>query len=243
MHHTKRIACAVPIVLALLGGCGGGGSSSSSSGSVTSSISFDLGQAKANLSANGVSQPVDVSGKVNSVDISGSGTITESPATASTFEGQTALRVTGSFSGSVSGGGQTIPLGVSAQVYATTNYVPLGEVLPSGEYWVAQAGSTSVPTTVKVNDTAVTAKFNRYSDSSKTTLLGTAVRSYVIEPDTSKTAIAKFLENEYDTSKTQVSSSQTSYRIDQFGSVTWLSEAETLYPASGNSGNLDFKPQ
>jgi hypothetical protein len=242
MIKTSRISLMKFFLLGLvtlLTACGGGGGDSGSSGPVVSTTSFPFSTANANLINNGYTHNYTLTGWqiVNGVqyNVTGSGTIAQSAAAASTFEGQAALLNTQTSTGTVTANGQSAPLPTTTvQQYSTSNYVPLGYV-DSGEYCVMQ-GTPTIPATVKVGDTAVLGTYTCYANSSKTTVLGTSKMSYVIEADTANTAIINIKEEDYDASSTLTFTSQQRWRIDVNGGVSFVSvtAADTTYSYTMN---------
>ena len=148
-----------------------------------------------------------------------------SAAIPSTFEGQPALLNNETFSGTLMVNGATAPISSTAQEYTTTSYAPFG-IVSSGRYCVMQ-GSPSIPSTVKVGDSATIGTFNCYTDSSKTTVLGTGQLSYVIEADTEHTAITNLIEKDFDNAHALQLTDQRRSRIDTFGNLNWVSETAT----------------
>jgi hypothetical protein len=148
-----------------------------------------------------------------------------SPATPSTFEGQAALLTSETVSGTIVVNGTTAPFSSTAQEYATTSYAPFG-IVTSSEYCVMQ-GSPNIPLTVKVGDTAAIGTFTCYTDSFKTTALGTGHLSYAIEADTEHTAIVDLIERDFDNTSSLLVTDQTRWRLDTFGNLTWVSESTT----------------
>lgn len=217
--------------------CGGGSSSSSTTGvGAASTMTFPAASAIANISANGLSSYYTMTGSLDGVPETGSGTFTVSPAVSANFEGQLVLEQTETLSGIISGNASTLNYDKSRKIYSTTNYNPLGEETDS-EYWVIQA-HPSLPSLVKVGDTAVIGTYTRYTDSTKTNQLGSAKFSYAVERDTSSTAILNFITNTYSTSGLLQTSTQLRYRIDSNANVSWVSETDTSYGAS--VGTLTF---
>jgi hypothetical protein len=139
----------------------------------------------------------------------------------STFEGQTAWLNTQSMTGSVTVLTVSTPVSSTAQVYSTTNYAPLGEST-SSSYYVMQ-GTPTIPSTGKVGDTAVIGTYDVFTDKTKLNLLGTAKISYVVEADTANTAIIDLIEDDYDTSNILNASTQTRWKMDASGNVSFVS--------------------
>lgn len=219
----------VAVVSALslsLAACGGGGGGS---GPITSTDSFPMATAFKNQIDSGYFHDFTVTGSQTvsgtTYHVSGSGNISVSPATPSTFEGQAALLNSETLSGTLVVNGTTAPFSSTAQEYATTSYAPFG-IVTSSEYCVMQ-GSPSIPSTVKVGDTAAVGTYTCYTDGSKTTVLGTGQLSYVVEADTEHTAILNLIEKDFDSTNSLQVTDQTRWRIDTFGNLTWVSEAAT----------------
>lgn len=215
-------------VITFLTACGGGGGDSDSSEPVPSTLSFPFATANANFINNGYTHNFSLTGWqiVDGVryNVTGSGTIELASATAAFFEGQAALLNIQTISGTITVNGIDVPLPTTiAQHYSTSNYAPLGTVVAGEEYCVMQ-GTPIIPVTVKVGDTAELGTFICYTDASKTTLLGTAVISYAIEADTADTAIINLIEKDYDVLNALTLTDQQRWRIDEFGSVSFVSE-------------------
>jgi hypothetical protein len=96
----------------------------------------------------------------------------------------------------------------------------------SGGYCVMQ-GTPTIPSTVKVGDTAVLGTYTCYSDSTTATVVGTTKLSYAIEPDTANTAVVNIIEEEYDNSNVLQSTDQARWRVDLVGTASFVSETAT----------------
>jgi hypothetical protein len=196
---------------ALMAACGGGGSST------PAATDFPLLAAyKANIVA-GQTRNVSVSGTCG-----GTGTITDSAAVAATFEGVNGYSATSTLTLNLTNCSQST-LAASGTTYYDANYTILGSVVPGTLYAKVASVPPPLPTTVKVGDTAIYATLTDYTDSSKTTLKGQEILSYVIEADSSSTAIANAITRTYDTSNNLLSTQQTRYRIDASGGFTLVS--------------------
>ena len=118
------------IGVATLTACGGGGGSTPAA---VSTSDYQLRQAWVNYMTLSGTQRFTVSGTLSGVAVSGSGSETDGSLVAATFEGRSALSKTIVVTGSLSGGGQTIPYGSSGVGYVDSNYMPLGQYgLPQG---------------------------------------------------------------------------------------------------------------
>jgi hypothetical protein len=219
MKATKALTYALAVIsFALLAACGGGGGSSVP---VASTASFPLLTVLANaLQAS--SNTYSISGTVNGSAVTGSGTVTRGALSAGTFEGSSAQQRTTTSTGSFIVNGQNIPLNSSGVDWYSSNYYPLGS--SSGEDYVVVTGSAVIPTTVKVNDTAIIYTANIYSNSSKTLLRGTATMSYVVEADTETTALLTLISTEKNSVNTVISTSTQQVRITPTGIFTRIKE-------------------
>ncbi len=227
---TQRIlTIAVTAITLLLTACGGGGGSGST-GPVSSTETFQLRTGWVNYITDTRSLPFTLTGTVSGTPVTGSGTLTQGSLSRTVFESQNALSKTTVVTGSVSGNGQTYPLGITTTSYIDSNYNPLGSNGP--EYVVTTSGST-IPLTARVNDTGIWFQSVRYASSAKTSRLGTATTSFVLEPDTASTALLKIIEIEEDTYGTTTSTNTLTFRITPAGGLTRLSEV-------GSEGNTSL---
>lgn len=206
--------------LALLAACGGGGGGGSSA-PVTSTETFQLRTAYVSYLTDTRSMPFSVTGTVSGVNVSGSGTTTQGSMSATTFEGQSAQVKTTTATGTLIANGQSIPLASSSTTYVDSNYNPLG--FNGSEYEVVTS-STPIPTTARVNDTAVWYSATRYTSSSKITRTGTTTATFVLEPDTASTALLKIIQVERNTSNTVTSTNTITFRMTPAGSLTRINE-------------------
>lgn len=245
-NHRYILVAALATTFSLAG-CGGGGGSSPS-GPVTSNLSFPVSSWNANHINNGYTQSGNITGQINYngtiYPVTGAFSLTVAAATSTTFEGQAALVNVGTITGSetvtntATGQTQTVPLADTSQSYNTTNYVPLGHS-SSTEYMVMQ-GTAIIPSTVKVGDTAVVGTYTRYTDSTKSSALGTDKESYVVEADTANTAILNIIDKEYALDNTLTSTSEERWRFDALGTATFVSINSTSTIQSGGFAGGQF---
>ncbi len=221
----KSISSLIAVgALLALAGCGGGGGGSGTPAASTDT--YQLRTAYVNYLTDTRSAPFTVSGTVQGVNVTGSGSFTQGALTNTTFENQSALQKVSVVTGTLNANGQTGPLSSSSTTYVDSNYNPLGS---SGTDYEVVSGSVTIPTTAKVNDTGVWYSSTLYATSAKTIRRGTASVSYVLEPDSASTALLKIIRVEKDTFGTTSSSSTISFRMTPAGSLTRLSES-TLIP-------------
>ena len=207
--------------VALLSACGGGGGGSSAP--VTSTDTFQLRTAYVSYINGSGSWPFSISGTVSGANVTGSGTETAGSVSSTTFEGLAAQAKTSTATGSFTVNGQNYPLAVTSTAYVSSNYDPLG--FNGTEYEVVNS-SVSIPATARVNDTGTWYSSVRYTSSRKTTRAGTATATFVLEPDTSSTALLKIIRIEKDTANTVTSTSTTSFRMTPAGALTRISEID-----------------
>ena len=209
----NNLKCAIAFsTFAFLAACGGGGSSTpTNTGPVASTATFNLLVANAEYSKKSSTTKFTISGTTGAgVSVTGSGTGTTGTPSSATFEGKPALKSTSVLVGSWSGNGKTIPLNSSSDSFMDSNYLPLGS---SGSEYEVITGTPTLPTAARVNDTGSIYTANRYTNSSKTTLLGTKTIAYVIEADTASTALVTLINTEKDTTGKTTSVFSEQFRI------------------------------
>jgi hypothetical protein len=221
MRKNVLPALIITILLAACGGGGGGGDSDTQ----ISTETFQAATVFSNQINNGYVQNFSITGSqvVNgrTYKVTGSGTLVVSPAVGAVFENQAALMNVVSVDASVTVNGVTLPVTSMAHSYSTSNYAPLGET--NGEYCVVQ-GIATIPTAVQVGDTAQVGTMVCYADINKATTLGTVRLSYIVEADTTSTAVLNLISKEYDNSNTLLLTDEARWRLDTLGNVTWVSE-------------------
>lgn len=223
------------LLLVGLVGCGGGGGGDSTpatpAGPVASTSAFALQSAYKALVASGLTKTFTVSGTC-----SGSGTKTSAAATtAATFEGKPALSAVGTLTMSLSSSCTPASTAQTYTAYFDSNYVPLGVNSVGVNYGVYLTPPT-MPTSVKVGDTAIIGTETLYTDSTKATGNGTVAQSYVIEADTSATAIVNLISKVYNAAGTLTATEQSRYTITAVGALTPIST--DLQYANGSTTHI-----
>jgi hypothetical protein len=201
---------------ALLSACGGGGGGGSS-GPVASTNTFNIQSGWVALVSTGWSKTFNITGSC-----SGTISMTRGAAnTATTFESAGAISGTSVISTSFS---NCTPASSSATetLYYDSNYIPKGFSVQGGNYGV-YASAPVLPSAAKVGDVAIVGTINIYTSSAKATSAGHQDLSYVIEADTSTTAIANLVSKVYNSSGILTSTEQDRYRVAANGSLTPLS--------------------
>jgi len=219
------------IGVATLTACGGGGGSTPAA---VSTSDYQLRQAWVNYMTLSGTQRFTVSGTLSGVAVSGSGSETDGSLVAATFEGRSALSKTIVVTGSLSGGGQTIPYGSSGVGYVDSNYMPLGQ---SGSEYAVVIGTPAIPQIAKVNDTGTLYTANRYPTSQKAYSIGTLTVSYALQPDTANTALLKVIATRKTTSGSTYSTDITTFRMTPSGVLTLVSEQ---YQESSSSLTITY---
>ncbi len=172
---------------ALLGACGGGGGggTTTAQGPVASTLSFPMQSGYRALVANGLSKSVTISGTC-----SGSGNISSSPAnTAATFEGTQGFSAVSTLTANYTNC-TPASTAVTTTGYFDSNYDPRGIV---GINYGVFLTPLLIPTSVTVGGTGTLGTLTQYTDSSKSTADGRIDLSYVVEADTSTTAIVNLI--------------------------------------------------
>jgi len=208
-------------LLSLLSACGGGGGGGTAA-PVASTESFPLMTVYRNTITSSSSNNYTISGTISGVSVTGSGTVTFGNLSAGTFEGLPALQRTTTATGSAVVNGGTIPLNTSSIDWFDSNYVPKGE--SGGEDYVVIAGTPTIPTTARINDTGTLYTANRYASSTKAVLRGTSEVTYVMEADTASTALVTLINEEKNTSNVTTSTSSEQFRITPTGTFTRIKD-------------------
>ena len=226
-RHFKLLGAALvtATLAACGGGSGGGNSSSTPSGPVVSNETFQVRTAYNNNLIDTGTVSFKASGNYvtggNSYPVTGSGSTTFGALTSSSFGGVPGYSKTTVTTGSVTVNGSTSSLASTGTQYVDLNYVPLGN---SGSEYVVVTSANPVPVTAKVNDTGNWYSANRYTNSSKTTLLGTRSVSFALLPDTASTAIMTIITTDKNTQGTTTSTYTTRSKITPAGVMTRISE-------------------
>jgi hypothetical protein len=209
---TKWIGLSV-VVAGVLSACGGGGGDAPAATPVTT---YPLLTGYRALAASGHTESYSVSGTC-----SGIANFAASPSSAAVFEGASAFGSTSTLT--VSFTGCTVAsIAQTSQTFFDANYTLLG-TSSTGAYGALLAPAVPFPTSVKVGDTAVYGSLAVYTDSTKTVTAGKVDLSYVVEPDTSTTAVVTLISKGYNTSNQLLITQQTKHRIAADGTLTPVS--------------------
>lgn len=239
IFKTISVALLVASTLIACGGGGGGGGSTSQSSSqtVTSTDTFQFRAANAAASQQTSSLSFTITGLTNSgAAITGSGTISRSELTSTSFEGVTALAQTSTTDSTITVNGTTEPRTTRVTSYSDSNYLPLGT--GGAEYEVVN-GVANIPAAVLVNDSGTVYVANRYSSTTKSTFLGTDTVTYSIQPDAAHTALVKFTYTYRDENSVIGNTDVSTFRMTPSGGITYISSVSSN--ANGNLLTLTFQ--
>jgi hypothetical protein len=220
----KHIGICIVAALFLVG-CGGGGGGGSNSGPVASTLAFNVKIAVANYVSMPHSYNLSGSGTIDGARVTITGTDELSVLTSGTFEGQIALQQTETTNLTVTGNGTSVPLSsIGTSYYLPADYTPLGgESL--NQYEVNDPGGT-YPTTAKVGDKGLVGTVKLYSNSTKTTQIGSETTSYSIEADTADSVVVTFVTvTNYSAPPPSTETGTSKYRLDSMGTLTPLSDS------------------
>lgn len=204
------------LMLVACGGGGGGGEAGSGSppaGPVAPVFSFPFKSAFISSLSSGSIRDIAITGSC-----SGSGRAITAPAVMATdFEGVAALAVTWTMKMSLSGCNPS-SINQSGISYIDKNFSPLGSSIVGGNYAVYQT-PPPLPTSVSVGDIGTYGTQVLYTNSTKATKSGSIVQSYVVESESSTTAILNLISKLYDAAGILTATEQDRYRIAMTGPV------------------------
>jgi hypothetical protein len=203
--------------------------------SANSALSFPMQSGYRALIASGLTKSFTISGTC-----SGSGTKTSSPAnTAATFEGVVGLSTTSTITLTYTNC-TPASTAVTSTAYFDNNYDPRGFNSTGVNYGVYLTPLV-IPTSVTVggaNGTGTLGTETLYTSNTKVTPNGRIDASYVVEADTSTTAIVNVIAKMYNAAGILTATEQDRYRINATGTLTPTS-VDIQY-ANGSTNHLVF---
>jgi len=231
-----------PIVfsaIAFLVGCGGGGGDAPPPAVTT----FPVQSALTYAYTNGIRSTLNVTGMATdgtvTAPITGSLTITLSPATSTTFNGAAALQTTETLNGMLTIGGFSEPLNSLGTAYLNLSYSPMA-FSTDGSYCEATA-PVVYPVTATAGQSGDLGNFNCYTDNTKTIFVGTEKETYITTAgSTFNTLDVKLITNVYDTSNTLIVSGGITYTITS-GGIPSISEFDTQATENGITISITAK--
>lgn len=222
---------------AALTACGGGGDSGTADSTTSSTpTSFPVQQALANAYTHGLQQTLNVTGTASNgtttYPVSGSLTFTLGAAASTTFNNAAALQSVATVNGQLTVNGQTAPLNSLATDYLNAQYAPIGSSA-IGAYCVA-ATPGIYPTTATAGQNGDVVTYTCYTDSTKSTPIGTMKESYVTTVGSTNDALnIQLLTNVYNTSNQLVLTGSSTFKITSAGVPSLIG-----YATSGTDGGV-----
>lgn len=214
MNYKTILALALSTAFLAACGGGGGGDAPPVTGPVASTLSFPMQSGFRALVASGLAKSFTISGTC-----SGSGSKSSSPATtAATFEGVAGFSATATLTLNFSNC-TPASTAVTSTAYFDTNYDPRGSNTVGVSYGVYLTPIV-VPASVKVGGMGTLGTQTLYTNNTKATGSGSVVLSYVVEADTSTTAIVNLIARIYNATGTLAATEQDRYRITATGTLT-----------------------
>jgi hypothetical protein len=203
-------------LISSLAACGGGGSAPAGTSTVASTSTFSVDAAYKKNITTPRNLPWTISGVINGISVSGSGTVNETYVNSITFNGVIAQVRTAAFNGTLTAQGQSSPYVQTESAYYDSLFRIIGS---SGTQGVSYATTnlTALPTTAKVGDQGNLSSSTSYSNAAKTAIAGTASTTWAISADTATTALLKL------TSTSTGATTVETLRITPAGDVTRLS--------------------
>lgn len=208
MKPIRVLLSAVALSLVVVG-CGGGDGEQRPT-PVASSQSFALSQPyRATVLQTTSTRSFRAEGRASGLSFSGSGTLTLSAPTPSSFEGVAATGQTQDVAGRVSSFGQSRDIATRRLLFTNPSSAFAG-VVDGGGYRVPTA-TFALPATGRVGEVGLLFDAINYTDSTKATRLGTSRSVYSIEADTASSVLLKiFLED------TSTANAQTYFEVQTF---------------------------
>ena len=223
MRTLKVLALVMSVALTACGGGGGGGSN----GAATSTETFQVKAAYVNYLNKTGSFPFSVNGTSSGVTVTGNGTLTLSTPSNGSFESAPVLQKNSATTFTIIANGVSANDGSTSSTFVDSNYLPKGS---SGTEYSVVTSSIAIPLTARVGDSGAWSTENRYTNSTKASLLGTTTTSYVLEADTAATALFKIISEEKNNAGTTTFTSIETYRITPAGVITMVSASGSASP-------------
>lgn len=233
MFKKFQLAFGAAAVATLVACGGGGGDATTTPTPITSTDTFDLRTAYVNYVNPTVSQSFTTSGTVAGKPATGTGLDSTGILSTGIFEGVNALKIAKSSTQVITSDGQTVTVSTKADYYYDSNYNPLGYTnvsltvnngipSPVPVYGVTTV-SPSAPRFAKIGDSGNLHTTQFYTSSSKIAAYSSTALSYVVEPDTARTALISFIET-MKVGNTVASVTTTVTRSTTTGSLTFISK-------------------
>ena len=229
-------ALATVLLVACGGGGGGGSSSSSTTPAPATAVTVPLLAAIQSSVSTSHAYNFNVTGywATTGNTLTGSGSRTVSAGVSSVVSGTTYTKVTGTTLGSATAvNGTVLNLNTTGLEYLNpTTYASV--IIDDGDAYAVYSTYT-YPTTVTSGDTGQYATAVIYSDSTRSTVIGTATFTYVTSANTSDSITMKQIVNVYNTGNQQTLQSVSTSTISTAGVTALVSFEQYRYAASGST--------
>jgi hypothetical protein len=219
--QTILRGAALTSCIAALAACGGGGGGGGSSSAPKTP--YPIATPYSHFITNGSASSVSITGKIQDMSVTGSGSIAFSPAVAATFEGTNGVSTTESVNASVVVDNTpiTIPT-ITTTTYYDSNYREIGGLFVGNTYGVVNV-SHSLPVEASVGDSGELYAYTMYSGPSKISVVGSATSGYTVESGDANSVILRISISFYDTGHSLSEVDDYRYRIDANGNITFVS--------------------
>ncbi|TDN61423.1 hypothetical protein [Paraburkholderia sp. BL10I2N1] len=175
---TRRALVAVASAM-LLGGCGGGNNNATTTSAQP--VSVPLQAAFANQVDNGDTASFSVSGTIDSVPVTGSGTLTDSAPVVATFNDAAVLETKETITDIVLENGTPITVTETKEIFTNPETsAEVGQINDDGSVDVITQ-IDPIPISAPVGSSGVLGEGIEYSNSSEQTMVGTVEETYTVE--------------------------------------------------------------
>jgi len=225
--------CALIAVICamLLGACGGGNDNTS-----TQAGSVPLQAAVANEVNNGYTANFSVSGTINSVPVTGSGTLTDSAPVTTTFNGATARGTTETITDTVTENGTPVSVTETKQIFTDPGTsAEVGQINDDGSIDVITQPDP-IPVSVAPGNSGTLGTGTEFSDTSEQDVTGTVDNTYTVESGTANNGgsgttncngdVVDFVKKVTDKNNGQIRKSERKMCVDDKGNSKFVSGDE-----------------
>ncbi|WP_011296120.1 hypothetical protein [Cupriavidus necator] len=203
--------------LMLVGACGGNDNTGGSATTTISpqDVSVPLQTAVANEANSGMSINFAISGTVDNVPVSGSGTLTDTPAVATTLKGVPVLETTETVTDTIVQNGTSAQASETMKIFRDPN--TFAEVSEDRGGPVVDFPPYTIPASVKPGDGGVLVIGKLSSDDSRTTQIGTVQIAFSVAANTSDSVLVTFSETDLDNNNVQTAEDDRTFEVDSKG--------------------------
>lgn len=235
--------CFLLLAAVLAGGCSDDGAAPTNpsvAGSVSSTQPFSLSAVRANIILRGYLLDCVITGTAAGLPATGEERIMLAGPEAVTFEGQAgSLKNALTEVGSITIAGRPQGINTLLSLVWSSNYVPLGAIAGSGEYWLVREAPKAQPE-VRVGDLLNKVVYTVYGNSQKILTKGRVEIGGSIDADTAATAILTEVWTTYNIANTIEKTETFRFRIDRQGNAALISKSLVLNNAPNDSTICKF---